>query len=325
MLKISVIIPVYNASNYLEKCVNSVLEQTYSNLEILLIDDGSTDGSSEICDAFSYKDERVIVYHQKNQGVSSARNKALDLSTGDIITFVDADDYLDVNMYEILMNLLDDYNADIVHCGYKHIVGEEVRLIHDTKKIYPQNQGDAIKCLVGASLFTGGLWNKLFRKENIREIRFDRELKNNEDILFNYFAFLKADKIVFADYALYNYVAHINSSACFTIDILKKTVDSCKVNRIIYEDLITTELSDISAQRYINSLAVLYRVAKKSKDKKLIKESKESIWRVYKGMGNFSKKTKVQALMIHYIPFLYNSVYYFYNKIRKPNWEVRGE
>ena len=113
---VSVIIPVYNVKNYLNQCLTSVLAQTYQNLEIILVDDGSTDGSREICDAYAFRDRRIMVLHQDNAGVSAARNWALDRCQGEYLTFVDADDYIEKDLVEVLLHNLLVLKADVVSC-----------------------------------------------------------------------------------------------------------------------------------------------------------------------------------------------------------------
>ena len=119
--KISVIIPVYNIENFLEKCINSIISQSYSNIEIILIDDGSTDRSSEICDYYASNDRRIKVVHKKNKGLSSARNIGLDIATGTLISFVDGDDYIHRMMLENLYKHKINHMADIVTCNYLNV------------------------------------------------------------------------------------------------------------------------------------------------------------------------------------------------------------
>ena len=121
---ITVVVPVYNTGELLRECVDSILAQTYKNLEIILVDDGSTDSSGEICDQYSLKDSRISVYHQKNSGQASARNYALSIARGEYIGFVDSDDYIAPNMYETMVDSLERNDADIVVCGRLMVRGE---------------------------------------------------------------------------------------------------------------------------------------------------------------------------------------------------------
>ena len=114
---ISIIIPVYNVEKYLNKCLNSVIEQTYKNIEVILIDDGSTDNSGKICDEYAKNDIRIKIIHQQNGGVSTARNNGLEHATGKYITFVDSDDYIEKEMIETMAKKIMKKNADIVICG----------------------------------------------------------------------------------------------------------------------------------------------------------------------------------------------------------------
>ena len=116
---ISVIVPIYNAEKYLNICIQSIVDQTYRNLQIILVDDGSTDLSFEICDNWGEKDSRIKVLHQKNQGAAMAKNQGLDLARGELITFVDSDDCIKKNMYEKLYKLMKNKQCDIVECNYQ--------------------------------------------------------------------------------------------------------------------------------------------------------------------------------------------------------------
>lgn len=120
-MKISVIVPVYNCAPYVERCIHSIMAQTHTDLEIICVDDGSTDGSSQLLDKLTMEDPRIHVIHQSNAGVSAARNAGIDIATGDLITFVDSDDAIEPDMYEILLPYFSDESVDIVHCGYKRI------------------------------------------------------------------------------------------------------------------------------------------------------------------------------------------------------------
>lgn len=321
MNKISVIIPVYNSEKFLDACIASIVKQTYQNFEIILVDDGSTDDSPSLCDQYAAQDKRIKVIHQDNQGVSAARNNGLDLATGDLVSFIDSDDTLDEDMYELLVKLFEENHADITHCGYKHIVGDEVRLVHDTHEIIVQQHDEALRCLVGGQLFAGGLWNKLYKRTLIGNLKFRVDLKNNEDILFNFELFRKAKTSVFADYAKYNYIAHINSSACFVTPNEKKIQDSCQVNRYIYQELRGSLLKQIAGERYVRSLSIYYRLCMKN-SKVEAKKIADEIWKIFKSGNICGNNMKITAVLIHICPWIYRFSYSVYNRIRKPNWEV---
>ena len=124
---ISVIVPVYNVEKYLPQCLNSIINQTYKNIEVVLVDDGSTDDSGNICEEYKKNDERIIVVHQKNSGLSAARNVGIEISTGEYITFIDSDDYISPDYIENLYSALEQYSADIAICDLKK-VSEKVEL-----------------------------------------------------------------------------------------------------------------------------------------------------------------------------------------------------
>lgn len=321
-MKISVIVPVYNVQAYLGACIESILKQTYSNLEIILVDDGSSDRSGEICDLYAKNDSRIIVVHKKNGGVSAARNTGIELSSGDYITFVDSDDTIDPDMYELLLDFALQYDADIAHCGYKHIVGEEVRLVHDTKEVIIQNEEEALRCLIGGIKFGGSLWNKLFRRSLVADLRLREDIKTNEDILYNFEAFRRCSTTVFADYAKYNYIARVNESSCFVTPRINKLKDSCMVRETIYHGVENTSLSQTAGEQYIRALSGMYRYYAKAKDKNKYLEIAHELWDVCKNESGIRGKMKLTALLIHFCPWGYRVTYKIYDKIRKPNWEV---
>ena len=190
-LKISIIIPIYNVAPYIKRCIDSLRNQTYENVEMILIDDGSTDSSVEICDELAESDSRIICIHKNNGGVSSARNEGLAHATGDLIAFVDPDDWVDRQMYSILVNDIVDYNADAAFCFHYEAfedgknaswaVSKESRLVNHEEAMY--------KAMAwphqGGGYFTS-IWNKVFRRDvifgdNGDFVHFDLSLKIGED------------------------------------------------------------------------------------------------------------------------------------------------
>lgn len=215
MPKISIVVPVYNVEKYIDKCINSILNQTYTDFELLLIDDGSTDRSGEICDQYASIDERVCVIHKSNGGVSTARNIGIKQSKGDYIGFVDADDYIEEEMYEVLFKLIEDNKADISICGFK-IIDEDIgkiERIQDSGKIEVLSQEKLV------AKETDMPWsirldtiNKLFRKEALSGLLFDENLHCAEDTLFLHQAIMRMNKGVFIELPLYVNVRHSGSA-----------------------------------------------------------------------------------------------------------------
>lgn len=218
--KISVIVPVYNVEDYLERCILSLIDQTYADLEIILVDDGSTDNSGNICDIFAKKDERIKVIHKKNGGVSSARNLGIKNSTGELIGFVDSDDYVDKNMYEILFNNLNDSNADISICSSYDVVDESARhnKIANIKEEY--NNVEALEKMISNGYYGTGVFNKLFKKNLLINTPFDEKLSNGEEFLVLFSALFNSKKVIYDSNPLYYYVVRNTSvTHCFKVNI----------------------------------------------------------------------------------------------------------
>ena len=182
--KISVIIPIYNSSQTLERTINSVITQTYKNLEIILVNDGSTDDSIEICKKYAKKDNRIIIVNQENKGVGEARNHGIDISTGDFISFVDSDDTMDENFYKELIATQIVTNADIVESGAKVVLGKDNEIFPYEKKdkIIIYENHDYMKNYLNFSLNVS-VWGKIYKRELIGDIRFP-VLNINEDFVF---------------------------------------------------------------------------------------------------------------------------------------------
>lgn len=205
---ISVIIPVYNVAEYLDQCLETVCSQTYKKLEIILIDDGSTDGSGRICDEWRSKDDRILVIHKENGGVSSARNEGLKAATGEYVGFVDSDDWLELDMYEKLVDGIAE--ADAVSCGYvDYPYGEGRQVPKGTKVIHPCNYPDAIIAIFERNGYFTTLWNKLFRRTAVYKeggfVPLDTSLSFGEDEVWLITVLKRCKKIAFVPEALYHW------------------------------------------------------------------------------------------------------------------------
>jgi len=178
---ISIIIPVYNVEKYLERCVKSVINQTYKNLEIILVDDGAKDNSGKMCDELSKLDSRIKVIHKENGGLSDARNFGLKIATGDYIGFVDSDDYIADDMYETLYHTIKNNNADISIVSFYEMYKEKVIGVRDSGNLEILSKQEAMKELLIDTKIQSYAWNKLFKKELFNDLKFPTG-KNFEDI-----------------------------------------------------------------------------------------------------------------------------------------------
>ena len=204
---ITIIIPVYNVEQYLNRCVDSIINQTYNNLEIILVDDGSTDNSGKICDEYALKDKRIKVIHKENAGVSLARNAGIDVAKGEYIGFIDSDDYIEPDMYEYLYNLMIENNSDISCCNNFDIVNNKCILSTN----FPREGVLSLNEILEDSGWGFTIVTKLFNKKTINNIRFDRNLAIGEDFLFCFEVFKNSKKIIFKNKAKYYYYHNQNS------------------------------------------------------------------------------------------------------------------
>lgn len=219
MPEISVIVPVYNCEKYIGKCIGSVLNQTFKDLELILIDDGSNDLSGKICDEFKLKDQRVKVIHEKNSGVSIARNVGINIAKGKFIGFVDSDDYLAPDMYETLYKNLRENNADIAVCGIMNCflkelpsgkVKEERALQSNTHEKGVLSGEEAFSEALKSRIFSVNPVNKLFAAKFLKEERFPAN-KTSEDAFLIPKILAKAERVVYDMEPKYFYVRHLGS------------------------------------------------------------------------------------------------------------------
>lgn len=207
---ISIIVPIYNVEKYLPKCIESILNQTFKEFELILVDDGSPDNSGAICDKYAEKDKRIRVIHKANGGLSSARNIALDTAIGEYIGFVDSDDYIDKYMYENLYKLCVETNSDIGVCNFVRELNGEIRNKEFKLIVKEFNNLEAMRELFKGILYRFSACNKLFKRECINEIRFP-EGRIHEDLSTTYKVFSNAKKVVYTSYGGYIYIKRENS------------------------------------------------------------------------------------------------------------------
>lgn len=219
---ISIIVPVYNVEKYLQKCIESLLNQTYKNIEIILIDDGSTDKSGEICDRYAKTDERIRVVHKKNAGVAAARNDALDMVNGDYITFVDSDDFINEEYCEIFINTLVKNDADIAICQlYQFVEGESIK--NDTNELVQNvySRDEAIFNLISVGRFYECIGGKIFSKRLFEKVRFPLG-RRYEDASILHELYFNAKATVVINKKYYYYLQQRDGSIMASYDLSKQ-------------------------------------------------------------------------------------------------------
>ena len=234
MQLISILVPVYNVANYLPRCLDSIRNQTYQNLEIVLVDDGSTDTSGAICDAYAKKDSRIHVIHQVNQGRSMARNIGIEASTGDYVLFVDSDDWIEKDMVEYLYQKIKDTGAEISLCGYANIDEKNIKT-NVTYKEQVLSGEQMLEELCRDDKIKNYLWNQLIERRLLDGITFPAG-RNFEDVLTIYQWVEKTDKVAFGKEVKYNYYRRGDS---ITVKKSAKTnLERCKAHEMRYCDLV---------------------------------------------------------------------------------------
>jgi len=240
---ISVIVPVYNVKAYLDKCVNSICSQTLRELEIILADDGSTDGSGELCDQWKTKDSRIKVIHKPNGGLSDARNAGLDIATGDYIGYVDSDDYIEPDMFEFLLKNLEEYGADISCCRYARVYEDGRReTVGEDHQVHVFEGLDGLKEYLYGKIVDPFVCNKLYRAcytgasrgTNDKPLRFIKGIVG-EDNPFNTEILKHTQRIVVAGEAKYNYL-QARPGAITNTTVSQKKIDSVLWWNTIRED-----------------------------------------------------------------------------------------
>ena len=276
--KISVIVPIYNTEKYLVDCLESLINQSYTNIEIILVDDGSNDKSGTIADEYSQIDDRITVLHIKNGGVSNARNVGIGNATGNWISFVDSDDTVVPEYFECLIDLAIRNDADIA-MGISNTMSED-GTIHECPHIdvieTVFDKKEAIMHLIKSDLFCPGI-NKLYRKRLWEKVSFSTEYRINEDYLANYLCFRASTCFVYTNRKMYNYRVRMNSASRSGYNI--KMVDSVYINDFIQKDCLNMDRSIYRAAfaRYIGVLISQYKGAIKYLDTEIQEDLRKRV------------------------------------------------
>ena len=322
---ISVVVPVYNVKDYLERCLNSLINQTYKNLEIILIDDGSTDGSYKICQRFAKIDKRIKLFKQENGGLSKARNKGISKATGKYIGFVDSDDVISVRMYENLYEAIAKTNSEIGFCDYVCFTNDVV--FDEEFSFEEMNRVAALKNLMIDKNITSHAVDKLYLKSLFDDIRYPLG-KKFEDIDTTYKLIMKAENIVYVPHALYGYYQRSNSiTGVYSKETTKDFIQAInnrykslynynsglnvylnmnKVNSVLryFLDISMFKKREVLKDKYFKE--ILYRE---------LKEAKELFTKDVRKIN--TKKKNILFYLLMFNPFLFYCVMNLYFRINK--------
>lgn len=231
---ISVIVPIYNVEDYLNRCVDSIINQTYKNLEIILVDDGSPDNCPKMCDGYAKKDSRIKVVHKENGGLSDARNVGMEVATGEYVSFIDSDDYISLDFYETLLQTMIDNDSDIVECSVvKFYENGKFDEYSDDLKVTNYDTLDGLESLINENPFKQHVWNKLYKFNIVLDIPYAVG-KLNEDEFWTYQIFGKAKKVTRINKTMYYYFQRGSSIMGNGYNIRRLDALEGKMNRQAY-------------------------------------------------------------------------------------------
>ena len=306
--KISIIVPIYNSENDLGQCIESIANQTYKNIEIILVNDGSTDGSLEICEKWERKDSRIVVIDKPNSGLASARNAGLEESTGDLIGFVDHDDYIEPEMYEEMYNDMVDHNADIVMCSSYGVdsKGNKTKAYSSYNSFEIETKELVKRMLHYEKIFCSSVWSKLYKRSIIGGTRFVDEIVLGEDYYFNGRVYSKINRFYYDSRAFYNY--RIVDGSMSRNKVNKYFFDKYKVVEKLeeyYSDCNYVTEDDFTEMRLSVSYELLYRLYEYDGTRNQKKEWKEIFKNNAKKYKTKTFKDYIKILFMKHITWIY--------------------
>lgn len=318
---VSVIVPVYNVENYLRECLDSIVAQTYRNIEVILIDDGSKDSSGEICDEYADKDNRIKVIHKENGGVSAARNTGLDVAKGEWISYVDSDDYIEDTMLETLICLAKENDVELAMCSFKDIsecenVTQEndIRIFSKDELIYNYVVRNTDYCI------TEGIWDRIYKRVLVDGLRFKND-RINLDILYTMEVFTRAHKALYTSEKLYNYRAGREGNITgrkTTIDSIKDKIYCSKNSAKILRESGNEELADIFECIHFLEISelLIFNDEKNNDDILNYKRYMKPIVKKVLNYKNVSRKIKAKLVLVLINPGLMRMSTNVYSKIK---------
>lgn len=308
---ISVLVAVYNAEDYLDECIESIVNQTYTNLEIILVNDGSTDNSKSVCEKWAGKDNRIIVVNKPNGGLYTSRNTGLEKAKGELIGFVDCDDVIEPDMYETMFEDMVRVGADIVMCNSCNYMNGEILqsgyMGYSSFEIERENLVN--RMLNYEKIFCSSVWSKLYKREIIGDTYFRSDIILGEDYYFNGMIYPKVSKFYYEEKPLYKY--RITSGSMSRSGIGRGFEDKYKVAEAFEKEYskyeyVSKKQIDTFKQAVTHEIlynAYLYKADKNIK-KKWVKIFKENS-KVYMSEDNCNLKERIKIYLLKYVPALY--------------------
>lgn len=323
--KISVIIPAYNIEGYIARTLDSVLSQSYENIEVIVVNDGSKDKTGEIIDLYATKVIRVKAVHKENGGVTAARLRGVEEASGQWIGFVDGDDLIDADMYERLMNNALEVGTDISHCGYKMVFPNRVDYYYNTNKKIVQEGVQGLRDIVSGAFVEPGLCNKLYKKELFEGLSqwMDTSIKNTEDLLMNYYLFRSSKRAVYEDFCPYNYMLRRGSATTSKINKNKLLDPQRVIKRLIVENSEIDKdkcIENLLAEKLARSYISISTMSDKEQPT-LIRPAKKQSRKELRGMlsdllkSGIPQKVKIMSLWAAVWPWSYGFVHKMYSKV----------
>lgn len=315
---ISMVVPIYKVPEYIHKCLDSVISQSYHNLEIILVDDGSPDECGKICDEYASKDSRITVIHKENGGLSDARNAALDICKGEYVTFIDSDDYISSDYVEYLYDLLKNTDAELSICDFEYVskTGKQFRNCNFDGIIKKMTQKEALAELCKGFLFTNSAWGKLYLTEHFKDIRYPKGYLF-EDIPTTYKLFLKCNRIVFGRQAKYYYV--YRSTAISRSQFSEKRLHAITFSEQMCADILKLypDLDSLCANKLFNEYIYAFKLwaVCKGADPAVYKMLKQKIKSVRK---RIDKKSLTKKMKLYYsVSFFSRSIMVSFAKLER--------
>ncbi len=325
---ISIIVPVYNVEQYLDRCVESILRQTYRRLEIILVDDGSTDSSPAKCDGYAKRDKRVKVVHKRNGGLSDARNAGLALVTGDYIGYVDSDDWIEPEMYARMYQACAGHNAQVAVCRYfceyadKTVAGGDGSVI-------PLVRDELLKIYIGGHdryVIYNSVWSKLFKRDVVSGMLFPKG-RNSEDIMYTTRAFCRVEQAVYVDQCFYHYVLDREGSimnGAWGERMFRDEIPFWRDHIACIRELVSPQMADLAGYHFQRRMLFYFVDASRSKKRDIaaglvreIRKDKAEMDRIYDS-GIVSRGDKLRRKLFFVSPSVYALAVWLYDRLVIP-------